>query len=79
MNRITNRAKAAAIAVVIEHPHPLVLGYYSVHTSEEALDKGEDQIRRIGAALRREFPDVAFHDFESWAKAQDWNTLLQGP
>ncbi len=30
------------------------------------------------AALRREFPDVAFHDFESYAKAQDWNTLLQG-
>jgi len=30
-----------------------------------------------GAALRREFPDVAFHDFESWAKAQDWNALLQ--
>jgi uncharacterized protein YbjT (DUF2867 family) len=29
------------------------------------------------ATLRREFPDVAFHDFESWAKAQDWNTLLQ--
>jgi uncharacterized protein YbjT (DUF2867 family) len=27
-------------------------------------------------ALRREFPDVAFHDFESWAKAQDWNALL---
>jgi uncharacterized protein YbjT (DUF2867 family) len=30
------------------------------------------------AALRREFPDVAFHDFESYAKAQDWNTLRQG-
>ena len=30
------------------------------------------------AALRREFPDVAFHDFESWAKTQDWNKLLQG-
>ena len=30
------------------------------------------------AALRREFPDVALHDFESWAKAQDWKTLLQG-
>jgi uncharacterized protein YbjT (DUF2867 family) len=29
------------------------------------------------AALRREFPDVAFHDFESWAKAQDWKSLLQ--
>jgi len=30
------------------------------------------------AALFREFPDVAFHDFESWAKAQDWNRLLDG-
>jgi uncharacterized protein YbjT (DUF2867 family) len=30
------------------------------------------------AALGRDFPDVAFHDFESWAKAQDWKTLLQG-
>lgn len=50
---------------------------------------GEDGARmyewfdRVGftfdrAALRREFPDVAFHDFETWAKAQDWNTLLQG-
>jgi hypothetical protein len=28
-------------------------------------------------ALRREFPDVAFHNFESWAKTQDWNALLQ--
>ena len=30
------------------------------------------------AALRREFPDVAFHSFESWAKAQNWNALLPG-
>ena len=29
-------------------------------------------------ALRREFPGVAFHDFESWARAQDWGTLLRG-
>jgi uncharacterized protein YbjT (DUF2867 family) len=29
------------------------------------------------AALRHEFPDVAFHDFESWSKTQDWNALLQ--
>ena len=27
------------------------------------------------AALRREFPDVAFHNFESWAKTQDWSVL----
>jgi uncharacterized protein YbjT (DUF2867 family) len=26
--------------------------------------------------LRREFPDIRLHDFESWAKAQDWKTLL---
>jgi uncharacterized protein YbjT (DUF2867 family) len=49
---------------------------------------GEDATRmyewfdRVGfsvdrAALHREFPDVAFHDFESWAKAQDWNALLK--
>jgi uncharacterized protein YbjT (DUF2867 family) len=31
------------------------------------------------AALHREFPDVAFHDFESWAKALDWKALLRGP
>jgi uncharacterized protein YbjT (DUF2867 family) len=29
------------------------------------------------AALRREFPDVTFHDFESWARAHDWNALLE--
>jgi uncharacterized protein YbjT (DUF2867 family) len=28
------------------------------------------------AALRRAFPDVAFHDFESWLKTQDGNALL---
>lgn len=49
---------------------------------------GEDAVKmyewfdRVGYtidrdALRREFPDVTFHDFESWAKSQDWNTLLQ--
>ena len=49
---------------------------------------GEDAVKmyewfdRVGytvdrAALRREFPDVALHDFKSWAEAQDWNTLLQ--
>ncbi len=29
------------------HPHPLVLGSYSVHTSEEALERGEAEIVRI--------------------------------
>jgi len=36
----------------IKHPHPLVLGYYSVHTSEQALARGEAEISRIGLQLR---------------------------
>jgi hypothetical protein len=35
-----------------QHPHDLVLGSYSVHTSVEALRKGHDEIRRIGRELR---------------------------
>ena len=38
----------------IKHPHPLVLGNYSVHTSAEALAQGEAEIRRIGRRLRAE-------------------------
>ena len=34
------------------HPHQLVLGNYSVHTSPAALRAGEAEIRRIGAELR---------------------------
>jgi redox-sensitive bicupin YhaK (pirin superfamily) len=36
----------------IKHPHPLVLGYYSVHTSPAALNRGEAEINRIGQRLR---------------------------
>ena len=36
----------------IKHPHPLVLGYYSVHTSATALARGEAEIRRIESRLR---------------------------
>ena len=31
----------------VKHPHKLVLGYYSVHTSEAALEQGEARIREI--------------------------------
>jgi len=34
-----------------KHPHALVLGNYSVHTSMEALQRGEREIRRIGQRL----------------------------
>ncbi|MBX9268015.1 pirin family protein [Chromobacterium violaceum] len=34
------------------HPHELATGYYSVHTSPEALAAGEAEIARIGERLR---------------------------
>ncbi len=36
----------------LKHPHPLVLGYYSVHTNSAALAEGEAEINRIGQRLR---------------------------
>jgi uncharacterized protein YbjT (DUF2867 family) len=62
--------------------------YHQVPLDVVRQRMGEDGARmyewldRVGytadrAALHREFPDVAFHDFESWAKAQDWNALLR--
>jgi redox-sensitive bicupin YhaK (pirin superfamily) len=36
----------------VKHPHPLVLGTYSVYTSRKALEQGEDEIDRIGRQLQ---------------------------
>ena len=36
-----------------KHPHPLVCGSYSVHTSERALSEGEAGIRRVASSLGR--------------------------
>jgi uncharacterized protein YbjT (DUF2867 family) len=60
--------------------------YFQVPLDVVRQRMGEDAVKmyewfdRIGfavdrAALRREFPDVAFQDFESWAKKQDWSVL----
>jgi len=60
--------------------------YYQIPLDVVRQRMGEDAVKmyewfdRVGfavdrAALRREFPDVAFHDFESWAKTQDWSAL----
>jgi len=40
------------LGTAVKHPHDLVLGYYSVHTSAQALEAGEAEIRRIGERLR---------------------------
>jgi len=36
----------------VKHPHDLVLGTYSVHTSKQALERGEAKIADIGKHLR---------------------------
>jgi redox-sensitive bicupin YhaK (pirin superfamily) len=42
-----------------KHPHPLVCGYYSVHTGEQALALGEAGIRKVASTLRPEQGAVA--------------------
>lgn len=39
------------LASAVPHPHDLVTGYYSVHTSVEALEKGEANIEALRARL----------------------------
>jgi redox-sensitive bicupin YhaK (pirin superfamily) len=38
----------------VGHPHDLVLGYYSVHTSPASLEAGERRINEIGSRLQQE-------------------------
>lgn len=35
----------------VKHPHELVLGYYSIHSSVEALQRGTAEIERVGQHL----------------------------
>lgn len=51
--RFEARGDAAfVLGSAVKHPHDLVLGYYSVHTSPKSLEAGETEIRRIGETLR---------------------------
>ena len=49
---VAERNTTFVIGSAVKHPHDLVLGNYSVHTSLEALLQGEAEIRRIGQKLR---------------------------
>ena len=83
-DELTGNDAMAILARVTGRP----FSYYQVPLDVIRQRMGDDGARmsewldRVGytvdrAALHREFPDVAFHDFESWAKMQDWNALLQ--
>ncbi|WP_115560791.1 pirin family protein [Xanthomonas arboricola] len=45
-------ASSFVLGSAVKHPHDLVMGHYSVHTSTAALAQGEAEIRRIGEQLR---------------------------
>jgi uncharacterized protein YbjT (DUF2867 family) len=83
-DELTGNDAMAILSRVTGRPY----SYYQVPLDVIRERMGEDAVKmyewfdRVGfavdrAALRREFPDVAFHDFESWAKTRDWNALLQ--
>ena len=38
----------------VKHPYDLVTGYYSVHTSQDALREGESNIAVIGRRLHNQ-------------------------
>jgi redox-sensitive bicupin YhaK (pirin superfamily) len=44
-------ASRFVLGSAVKHPHPLVLGRYSVHTTRAALAAGESEIQRIGRQL----------------------------
>jgi redox-sensitive bicupin YhaK (pirin superfamily) len=46
-----DRASRFVLGSAAKHPHDLVLGSYSVHTSHAALVAGESEIQRIGNQL----------------------------
>ncbi|WP_176592563.1 NmrA/HSCARG family protein [Sphingobium sp. EM0848] len=84
-DELTGDDVAATLSRITGRP----FNYFQVPMDVIRQRMGEDAVSmyewfdRVGytfdrAALRREFPDVTFHDFESWSKAQDWDALLQG-
>lgn len=50
--RAGDKNAVLVIGSAAPHPYDLKLGYYSVHTSEEALKSGEAKIQEIGRRLR---------------------------
>lgn len=50
---LVSEVEGAVLVVgsAVPHPYDLHLGYYSVHTSEQALIKGEQRIRELERQL----------------------------
>jgi uncharacterized protein YbjT (DUF2867 family) len=83
-DEVTGNDVVAILSRVTGRP----FSYFQVPLDVIRQRMGEDAVKmyewfdRVGytvdrAALHREFPEVAFHTFGSWAKTQEWNVLLQ--
>jgi uncharacterized protein YbjT (DUF2867 family) len=84
-DELTGNETVAILSQAIGRP----VTYYQVAIDAIRSRIGQDAalmyewLERVGyevdrAQLRNQFPDVDFHDFESWSKQQDWQSLLQG-
>jgi redox-sensitive bicupin YhaK (pirin superfamily) len=50
---VATEAASFVLGSAVPHPHELVMGRYSVHTSAATLAQGETEIRRIAGQLRQ--------------------------
>ena len=50
---VATEATSFVLGSAVPHPHELVMGRYSVHTSAATLAQGETEIRRIAGQLRQ--------------------------
>lgn len=50
---VATQASSFVLGSAVPHPHELVMGTYSVHTSQAALRQGSTEIRRIATQLRQ--------------------------
>ncbi|WP_426305569.1 pirin family protein [Acidovorax facilis] len=50
---VATQATSFVLGSAVPHPHDLVMGRYSVHTSPAALAQGATEIRRIATQLRQ--------------------------
>lgn len=50
---VATQATSFVLGSAVPHPHELVMGTYSVHTSQAALRQGTTEIRRIAGQLRQ--------------------------
>jgi redox-sensitive bicupin YhaK (pirin superfamily) len=53
LTALGNQETVLVLGSAVPHPHDLHLGYYSVHTSDDALERGEARIAELGRKLQQ--------------------------